>query len=311
MARDALWNLRVSCGVDRGMMRVWIPGGRGMLGHDLCALLRARGHEALPTSREVDIADGHAVESFVVATHPTHVINCAAHTGVDACESEETQALRANRDGAAHVGAVARAHGLGALHVSTDYVFRGDANVPYRETDAPDPVSVYGRSKLAGERAFMAATEGRGAVVRTSWLFGAHGRSFPTTMLRLMAERDEVRVVADQHGRPTYTADLARALIDLLEGRAEGTWHFANAGATTWHGFAVGIRDAAAAAGLHVRARAVTPITTADWPTPALRPPWSVLATDKITSALGWAPRPWIECLPDWLAARHALDQGR
>lgn len=287
-------------------MRVWVPGGSGMLGTDVCALLRARGHEVLPTGREVDIAEPGAAEDFVAAARPTHIVNCAAYTAVDRCEQEEPLAYRVNAEGPARVGSAARKHGLYALHVSTDYVFAGDAHAPYREEDATGPLSAYGRTKLSGERGFLDATDGLGAVVRTSWLFGVHGGCFPATMLRVMGERDEVRVVDDQHGCPTFTGDLAAAIAELLAPRRAGVWHFANAGVTTWHAFAVAIRDAAAATGAPLRVRQVSPIPTSAWPTPARRPPWSVLSTEKIARALGTAPRPWSEALSHWFALRGA-----
>lgn len=284
-------------------MKVWIPGGKGMLGTDLATALRGAGHEVVLTDRELDIAEAAALEPFVVDVKPTHVINCAAHTAVDACESEEAQASRINAEGPARIGEVARRHGLHAVQISTDYVFPGDGHAPYREDDPTGPLSVYGRTKLAGEQAFLEATGGTGAVVRTSWLYGVHGKSFPATMLKLMAEREELKVVADQVGRPTFTLDLAAALVDVAERKLGGIWHFANAGEVSWHGFACAIRDQALARGAALRVQTIHAIPTSAYPTPARRPAWSVLSTAKIEAALGKAPRAWEAALGEYLDA--------
>jgi dTDP-4-dehydrorhamnose reductase len=274
-----------------------------MLGTDLGALLKARGHDVVISDRELDIADPVAVEAFVVDVRPTHIINCAAYTAVDLAESEEAQARRANADGPACLADVARRHRLHATHVSTDYVFPGDGAHPYTEDDAVGPLSAYGRTKLEGEQRFLAAAGDKGAVVRTSWLYGVHGKSFPATMLKLMAEREELRVVDDQRGRPTFTRDLARALADVSEKQLSGVFHFANAGEVTWHGFACAIRDEALARGRALRVKTIHAIPTSAYPTPAKRPAYSVLSTSKIEAALGWSPPPWREGLRAYLGA--------
>lgn len=290
-------------------MRIWVPGARGMLGQAVQAALAARGIAHVATDAELDIGDLGAVETFAAREPFTHVINCAAYTRVDACETHEAEARRANAEGPANLARVARARGATAITVSTDYVFDGAAHAPYRESDPPAPVSAYGRTKLEGEQRLLAElaehgeTEAAGYVVRTSWLFGRGGPSFVATMLRLFAERPEVRVVDDQLGRPTYAPDLAEALIALAQRRpAAGIYHFANAGQVSWYGLAVAVRDEAAARGTRFPVT-LTPITTADYPTPARRPAWSVLATDKIERVLGSAPRPWREGLVDYLQA--------
>lgn len=291
-------------------MKVWIPGGKGMLGTDLAAALRRAGHEVVVTDRELDITDHRALEPFVVDVKPTHVVSCAAHTAVDACESEEALAFRINADGPARIGEVARRHGMHATQISTDYVFPGDGKAPYREDDATGPLSAYGRSKLAGERAFLEATEGQGAIVRTSWLYGVHGKSFPATMLKLMAERDELRVVDDQRGRPTFTGDLAAALVDVAARKLTGVWHFANTGDVTWHEFACAIRDDARSRGVPLRVGAVLAIPTSAYPTPARRPAYSVLSTEKIEAELGRSLRPWRDALGEYLDAFLALSRS-
>lgn len=283
------------------MTRAWVAGAQGMLGREVMRVLAARGLDAIGTDRELDLGDRDALAAFATREPFTIAINCAAYTAVDACEGKEELALRVNGAGPGHLAAVARARGAVAVHVSTDYVFDGHGHLPYVETDAVGPINAYGRTKLAGERAFLAEDNGVGAyVVRTSWLFGAGGPNFAATMLRLFAERPEVRVVDDQSGRPTYAPDLAAALVDIALARPEpGVYHFANAGQTTWYGFAAAIRTEAIARGRKADA-VLTKITSAEYPTPARRPTWSVLATDKITRALGRHPRPWREALANY-----------
>ena len=273
-----------------------------MLGTDVAAEARARGHQVLLTGRALDISDASAVQAFVARERPWHILNAAGHTGVDLCESEEEFAMKINGEGPAHLAEAARRSGAHGIHISTDYVFPGDGTRPYAEDDDTGPLSAYGRSKLSGERRFLAASPG--AVVRTSWLFGVHGKSFPSTMLKLMAEREELKVVADQRGRPTYTKDLSLALLDIAARELSGVWHFANAGAVSWHGFAQAIHQRASAAGIPIKAQAVQPIPTSAHATPARRPAYSVLSTEKIEGALGWAPRPWQEALDDFFRER-------
>lgn len=285
-------------------MKIWIPGGKGMLGTDLAIEARGRGHEVVLTDKEVDIADARAVAQLMAREKPTHIINCAAHTGVDACETEEELAMRINADGPARLGEAAHKAGAHAIQISTDYVFPGDAKDPYLEDDATGPLGAYGRTKLAGEKRFLEATQGLGAVVRTSWLYGVHGKSFPATMLKFFAERELMKVVADQKGRPTYTKDLARALVDVATRKLAGTWHFANSGEVTWHGFAEAIRAEAVKRGMPVKVQSIEPIPSSAYPTPAKRPAYSVLSTSKIEKALGWQPRSWQEALAQFFTDR-------
>lgn len=281
-------------------MRFWVTGAHGMLGREVCAMLTARELPVIATDRKLDITDLAAVEDFAAREAFTHVINCAAYTGVDACEAHEADAYRVNADGPGYLARVARAKNALAIHVSTDYVFDGAGNAPYQETDPTGPINAYGRTKLAGEQQFFA--EDGGYVVRTSWLFGARA-NFVTTMLRLMSERPEVRVVDDQTGRPTYAPDLAAVLVELAVRRpAPGIYHFANAGQVTWYGLANAARTEARARGRTDLAAILSPITTAQFPTPARRPAWSVLATGKIEQ-LDCRPRPWREALTAYFEA--------
>lgn len=273
--------------------RLWIPGGTGMLGARLASDAVA-GHEVVVSGHDVDIADADAVAAFVDARGPFDVvINCAAFTAVDLAETERDAAFRVNAVGPQVLAAAGAARGARLVQVSTDYVFSGSGGRPLDEDAPTGPLGVYGESKLAGEGPVLAAG---GLVVRTSWLYGPDHKNFVLTMLRLMAERELLRVVADQRGRPTSTATLSHALLRLVEVGATGVVHVADdAGASgiSWHDFAVAIREEAVLRGLPVTATTIEPIETAAYPTPARRPAWSVLDTGRYGRLTG-------EPLPDW-----------
>ena len=255
-------------------MRILITGAGGMLGHDVSAVVRSAGHEATALARaECDVADARAVSAAVAAAAPDAVINCAAWTDVDGAEDHVTEALAANGDGAGHVAAAAAAAGAWTIHVSSDYVFDGDKREPYLESDRVEPLSSYGRSKLAGEQAVAREAPQRHTIVRSAWLFGAHGHCFPTTMLRLSRERDELTVVDDQVGCPTFTGHLAAALVALTEAPPLGILHIAAAGQCSWCEFAQAI-----VAGSDCTVR---PIPSSQYPTPAPRPAYSVLRSQR------------------------------
>ena len=286
---------------------IWLLGAQGMLGTEVRRRLEAAEAPHHATDAEVDIASRDDVGAVADEVRPTWILNCAAYTAVDRAESEEERAHAVNATGAGNVAALAEAVGARLVHVSTDYVFDGRREGPY-PVDAPvAPLGAYGRSKEAGERAVRDATA-RHFVVRTSWLHGPHGANFVATMLRLMAERPALRVVDDQRGSPTYAGDLADALLAFIDKDADafGTYHFANAGVTTWYGFAREIRDRAVACGILARAIPLTPIRTVDYPTPAPRPANSALRTDRIRAALGLRIPPWQDGLARHLAALEA-----
>jgi dTDP-4-dehydrorhamnose reductase len=258
-------------------MKIFVPGGRGQLGRSLIARGRTMGHTVdardLP---EFDLCGPIELPACDL------VINAAAYTAVDRAEIERDRALAVNRDGVASLARVCRDRGVPMIHVSTDYVFDGTANRPYREDDPVAPIGAYGESKEAGERAVLALGA---TIIRTSWLFGEGGPSFVHTILRLARDRPVLRVVADQRGCPTYAGDLAEALIATATAPV-GIYHYCNEGATTWHAFATAI---VRQAGLGTRVEA---ITTAEYPTPARRPAYSVLDTSRVR-ALGIIPPPW------------------
>ena len=256
-------------------MRLLVTGAAGMLGRDVVAAAGDAGHEALALARaDLDITDAAAVRAAILAAQPDAVINCAGWTDVDGAETAEAQATAVNGVGVGHVAQAAAAAGALLVHVSSDYVFDGTATEPYTEEAAVKPLGAYGRSKLAGEHA-IAATDARSAIVRTAWLFGPHGKNFVDTMRRLGAEREEIAVVDDQVGCPTYTGHLAPALVEIAERGPTGIMNVAGAGSCSWFELAQATFDET---GLHCRVR---PQTTAELGRPAPRPAFSVLASTR------------------------------
>jgi dTDP-4-dehydrorhamnose reductase len=253
-----------------------------------------RGFSLIPAEK-VNVADRAALFSLLERDRPDLVINASGYTAVDKAETEREQAFRINADGPHWLAQWCNERGSTLIHVSTDYVFDGRQTTPYSESTAANPLNVYGASKLAGEVRIADALE-RHVIVRTSWVFSADGQNFVKTMLRLANEREELRIVSDQHGRPTAANDLASALWRVATRLAEGaqnygTFHFAGAGATTWYDFAGAIMGERSLEGLP--APRLVPIMTADYPTPAPRPAHSVLETSRFESAFDVSPRPW------------------
>ena len=279
-------------------MRMLVTGAAGMLGHKVVAEAQRRGHEVVGADiDEFDLTDVAATRAFVGDARPDAVVNCAAYTNVDGAEEHEDVALAVNGAGAGNVAAAAAEHGARVVHVSTDYVFDGRNDRPWRESDAVGPLGAYGRTKLAGEQA-VAAANPEHAIVRTAWLFGVGGPNFVETMLRLGAERDELSVVTDEIGCPTWTGHLAPALVDLAERRgATGAFHAAGAGQCSWNAFATEIF---ARAGIDCR---VLETPAAEFGRPAPRPAWSVRASTRDDG-----PRlpPWQEGLQAHLDERAA-----
>jgi dTDP-4-dehydrorhamnose reductase len=280
-------------------MRVLVLGAGGQLGRELVAL-HGGAHEIVGLTRaQCDIAEPGAAAEALRRHRPDAAVNCAAWTKVDAAEIERDAAFRANADGPRLLAEACADSGALLMHISTDYVFDGTATSPIPEDAPTSPLGVYGESKLAGEEAVRAAAP-RHQIVRTSWLYGQDGPNFVLTMLRLGAEREELRVVADQRGAPTWTGHLAPALLRLLEHGTTGTYHLTNGGETTWCDFARAIMAAA-----RLRAR-VEPTTTAEYGAPAPRPAYSVLE-NRAWRALGEAPLPgWEEGLAAYLRQRSA-----
>ena len=272
----------------------------GQLGTELCARLRSAGYDAIAfTQHDADFTQADRLRTAIAERRADWVINCAAHTQVDKAESEKELAFAVNRDGARAVAEAVAGYGGHLLHISTDFIFDGTQSHPYREEDVPNPLGVYGLSKWAGEQA-VGEVMPDALIVRTAWVHGAHGHNFVKTMLRLAAERDELRVVDDQIGSPSWTGDIADALIALIDRDARGCYHFTNEGVASWYDFAVAILDEARVLGFSIQAQRVTPIPTSGYPTPARRPAYSVLDKQKIRAALA---RP----IPHWRAALVAM----
>jgi dTDP-4-dehydrorhamnose reductase len=281
-------------------MKLLLLGGNGQVGRELRRCLSALGEVVVATRDGADadaVADFDAPDTLVDLVQriaPDVVVNAAAYTAVDRAESEPDAAFRANALGPAALAQGCTAAGALLVHYSTDYVFDGGGSRPYREDDASSPLGAYGASKLAGEE-MIRASGARHAILRTAWVYAAHGKNFLRTMLRLAGERDELRVVADQVGAPTPAAWIADATARIItQGvSASGIWHLVAAGETSWHGFADAIMDEALAAGLLARRPRVLSIATADYPTPARRPAYSVLDTTKLRRDFGIVPPDW------------------
>jgi len=283
-------------------MKLLVLGAGGQVGRELSRLTWPADYRVATFDRaEVDITRKDAVTAAFDRERPDIVINAAAYTAVDRAESEPDAAWAGNCAGPGHLAASCHAAGIPLIHISTDYVFDGSKQGPYREADPVDPLGVYGRSKEAGDRAVREVLPEH-VILRTAWVYSAHGHNFVKTMLRVAAERPVLRVVADQIGSPTSAADIAGAIAAIVRrvaagDRHWGTYHFAGGGAVTWHGFAEAIFELAAAwRGAPPKVEA---IATADYPTPARRPANSVLDCRHIGEVFGIVPRPWREALAE------------
>ncbi len=274
-------------------------GANGMLGRDLLALLGERGQGV--DVDEIDITSPDSVFKVIGELKPEVVVNCAAYTDVDGCESNIETAMAVNGEGVGYLAMACRDLGALLVQISTDYVFDGGKGTPYAEDDAPCPLSVYGESKLAGE--MNAAFCPEHLIVRTQWLYGLNGKNFVETMLRLGAEKDELAVVDDQIGSPTWTVDLARAIIALIDSGCRGIYHAANSEYCSWNGFAKAIFEES---GLSV---SVTPMATTELNRPARRPLYSTLECSKLSGATGFRPQAWRDALREYLKLRKSVTQ--
>ena len=285
-------------------MKILLTGCAGQLGRELKRSLASLGELVACERRQLDLAQPEALRAAVRALAPTVIVNAAAYTAVDKAEAEPAAADAINAVASGVLADEARRLGALLIHYSTDYVFDGTKPAPYTEDDVPAPLSAYGRSKHTGELA-IAASGARHLIFRTSWVYGLHGANFMKTMLRLGRERDELRVVGDQIGAPTWTRHLADVTALVLARRdiPGGLYHLAAAGATSWHGYAEAIFAAAQAAGLLEKSPVVHRITSADYPLPAARPANSRLDCSRFQRDFGLALPDWhtglIDCLAD------------
>jgi len=273
---------------------ILVVGANGMLGRDLMTVLpgELRGVDI----GEIDITSPESVRTVLLTLKPAVVVNVAAYTDVDGCETNRDLACAVNGEGVGHLARVSADSGAKLVQISTDYVFDGGKGSPYREDDPTGPLSVYGQSKLLGEQ--NARLNPDHLIIRTQWLYGLHGKNFVETMLRLAAERTELSVVDDQIGSPTWTVDLARAIRSLIEAGARGTYHAANSGYCSWNEFA---RAIFAESGMKI---AVKPMSTTELNRPAPRPLYSTLDCGKLTRDTGFTPQGWREALKTYLSLR-------
>lgn len=319
---------------------IWLIGNKGMLGSQLEKALTGAGLEVIGTDREIDMTDAGELEKFaagVVAKRPEGavkqpagneaasaalqsrsdggettldwIVNCAAYTAVDKAESERDAAQAINTLGVENVAGVAAMLNSKLLHFSTDYVFSGLGGRPLKETDPTGPLSVYGRTKLEGERLLAAETD-KYFILRLSWLYGVAGPNFVKTMIRLMREKDVVRVVKDQRGQPTYVGQLIRNVVKLVaeDSNRFGVYHYGDEGDINWYDFAVEIERQALECGALDRKVPVEAITTAEYPTAAVRPAYSVFDKTKVKTELGFEVRDWKANLAEYFAEWKKTD---
>lgn len=273
---------------------VLVTGANGQLGNELRVVAADYPtHHFIFTSRkELAVDDADAVKRFFAEQQIDYCINCAAYTAVDKAESDPEAAYRINETAAACLATLCNEHHTRLIHISTDYVFNGQATEPYKEDDPTNPLGVYGVSKRKGEEAVL-KNDPSAVIIRTSWLYSSFGHNFVKTMLRLMKERESINVVNDQSGCPTYAADLAAAIMQIITSgiNKPGIYHYSNAGASTWYELAAAIKELTGSKCI------INPVTTAEYPTPAKRPAYSVFDTAKIRSVFGLVIPQWKDSL--------------
>lgn len=288
---------------------IWLIGNKGMLGNDVEKLLKERELTYWASDIEVDISDYKSLEKFGKDKKIKWIINCAGYTKVDKAEEERGLAFKLNKDGVRNIAIFSTKRQISLIHISTDYVFAGRREkgaIAYSEDDKTNPVNIYGKSKLAGEEEIKKILE-KYFIIRTAWLYGLKGNNFIYTMLRLFKERDVVKVVDDQWGSPTYTTDFASAILKIIEDDSVsyGVYHFTNEGVTSWYEFAHAIYKKAKRLGLSEDNKKVEiqPIKTANYPTAAKRPKYSILSKEKIKREFNLKIREWDKALEDFLVS--------
>lgn len=286
-------------------MKILLAGGSGQLAQELQPILLSSGEVIAVDRTRLDLSQPESIRQAMAEIQPNLVVNAGAYTAVDKAESEPELANAVNGIAPGILAEECEKLGASLIHFSTDYVFDGSHGSAYLETDSTNPLGTYGKSKLAGEEAIRKAGN-RHIIIRTAWVYGNGGKgNFVKTMLRLGKEREEIRVVADQIGSPTWTGDLAEAIsqiIPLLGPESFGTYQYTNSGVCSWYDFAIAIFEEAAQLGFPLKIQRVIPITTSEYPTPAKRPAFSVLSTVKISALLGTYPPHWRQGLRQMLA---------
>ena len=289
-----------------------LVGGAGMLGRQLACEFASRNWAFFASDREVDIREPKQLKEYARKRRIGWIVNCAAYTAVDRAEDEPERALAVNASAVENLARLAAELNAKLVHFSTDYVFAGDRGQPYREDDAPRPLSRYGWSKWQGEQRLAAHLDAH-FLFRISWLYGVFGPNFVHTMLRLFREKETVRVVDDQLGSPTYAAVLAANIADLLQSDSErfGTYHYCDAGVISWFDFAVAIQELALQSGMIEKRIAIEAIPTCDFPTRAARPLRALLSTGKAQRELGFQVRPWHANLEDFFTEKARWQRGQ
>jgi dTDP-4-dehydrorhamnose reductase len=308
------WKKRsTSVSLDADNRRILITGTSGQVGGELVRTLVPLGEIFAPTRAELNLSDTASIQACIRGVRPRWIVNAAAYTAVDKAESEPVLAFAINAEAVRTIGIEARTFGAAVLHFSTDYVFNGRSTNPYVETDSTNPLNVYGASKLAGERALLETNE-PSLICRTSWVYGATGKNFLRTILKLARERDNISVVADQHGSPTWSRDLAfmaahviahceriatETLITISEATRQfaGIYHASASGETTWAAFAEEAIRQVNARESFTKVATIIPITTAEYPTPAARPANSRMSNEKLFQTFGWRMMDWHDAL--------------
>ncbi len=281
-------------------MKCLVIGAEGQLGRALQVVAPAGADVIAPAEVECNLTDANQVKKWLEEARPEVIFNAAAYTAVDAAENDTATAQLVNATSVGRLAEMAKRCHAQLVHVSTDFVFDGESSRPYAPDDKPNPLSVYGRTKLEGELA-VGHSGCEALIVRTAWVYAERGKNFVHTMLRLMRERDEIKVVTDQIGTPTYARNLAGALWTLARRPATGIYHFTDSGVASWYDFAVAIQEEALAIGLLTKTGAIVPIAAADYPTPAIRPRFSVMDKSRTWAVLGGTAQHWRRALRDML----------
>ncbi|MBF0409635.1 MAG: dTDP-4-dehydrorhamnose reductase [Candidatus Riflebacteria bacterium] len=283
---------------------IWVIGNRGMLGTDLCRVLSNASADFCESGVEVDITDINSLEKHVSGKKIDWIINCSAYTAVDKAESEVAVAQKINAEGVFNIGKIAKRCNAKVVHFSTDYVFDGSLDRPYIETDFPSPISVYGKTKLEGEKKLVEAID-TFFIFRISWIYGNKGKNFVTSIIKLLKERDCLKIVNDQIGAPTWTEKLSENILNLINSNSNkyGFYHYSDEGQISWFDFAVEIQEQGLKSGLFESRKQILPIPSSEYPAPATRPANSRLNTTKVREILGFKINPWQENLRNYLSS--------
>lgn len=283
------------------MNRIFIAGSKGMLASDLISILTGKGDIVGGNRPEFDISDFDRVMATFKMIKPNIVVNCAAYTDVDGAESKQALALAVNADGVNNLAIACREVGAKLVHISTDYVFDGKSNIPYKEDDKPNPLNVYGQSKLEGEEVVREIMDNY-IIIRTSWLYGRYGGNFVKSIQDMALKKETLSIVYDQVGTPTYTKDLARAIINLMESVPSGIYNFSNEGVCSWYDFAYEILSISEKQGHIHKLKKLLPIPSEEYPTAAKRPAYSILNKSKYKETTSKVIPHWKDALQRFLS---------